>query len=81
MGVIGYICLIVFILVCIMLVGIILLQSSKYGMGAGLGGNTALNSAFGSAEADKLLVKITTGLAVLYMILAIAMSYIVSIGS
>ena len=78
MGVIGYICLIVFILVCIMLIGIILLQSSKSGMGAGLGGNTALNSAFGSAEADKLLVKITSGLAVLYMALAIAMSFIVS---
>ena len=81
MSVIGYICLIVFILVCVMLIGIILLQSSKSGMGAGLGGNTALNSAFGSAEADKLLIKITTGLAVLYMILAIAMSYIVSIGN
>ena len=78
MGVIGYICLIVFILVCVMLIGIILLQSSKSGMGAGLGGNTALNSAFGSAEADKLLVKITSGLAVLYMALAIAMSFIVS---
>ena len=75
MSVIGYICLIVFILVCIMLIGIILLQSSKSGMGAGLGGNTALNSAFGSAEADKLLIKITTGLAVLYMILAIIMPY------
>ena len=46
-------------------------------MGAGLGGNTALNSAFGSAEADKLLVKATTGLAVLYMALAIAMSFLV----
>ena len=79
MGVIGYICLIVFILVCIMLIGIILLQSSKSGMGAGLGGNTALNSAFGSAEADKLLVKITTGLAILYMALAIVMSFIVSV--
>ena len=78
MGVIGYICLIVFILVCIMLIGIILLQSSKSGMGAGLGGNTALNSAFGSAEADKLLVKITSGLAILYMALAIVMSFIVS---
>ena len=75
MSVIGYICLIVFILVCVMLIGIILLQSSKSGMGAGLGGNTALNSAFGSAEADKLLIKITTGLAVLYMILAIIMPY------
>jgi len=73
MGILGYVCLAIFILVCIMLVGIILLQSSKSGMGAGLGGNTALNSAFGSAEADKLLIKITSGLAVLYMILAIIM--------
>ena len=77
MGTMGYICLVVFILVCVMLIGIILLQSSKSGMGAGLGGNTALNSAFGSAEADKLLVKITTGLAILYMALAIAMSFLV----
>ncbi len=77
MSTIAYICLVIFILVCVMLVGIILLQSSKSGMGAGLGGNTALNSAFGSAEADKLLVKITTGLAVLYMALAIAMSFLV----
>ena len=77
MSTIAYICLVIFILVCVMLVGIILLQSSKSGMGAGLGGNAALNSAFGSAEADKLLVKITTGLAVLYMALAIAMSFLV----
>ena len=77
MDTLAYICLIVFILVCIMLIGIILIQSSKSGMGAGLGGNTALNSAFGSAEADKLLVKATTGLAVLYMALAIAMSFLV----
>jgi protein translocase SecG subunit len=61
-----------------MLVGIILIQSSKSGMGAGLGGNTALSSAFGSVEADKLLVKITVGLAVLYMTLAIVMSYVFS---
>tara|TARA_B100000287_G_C20515614_1_gene734854 strand:+ start:814 stop:999 length:186 start_codon:yes stop_codon:yes gene_type:complete len=60
-----------------MLIGIILLQSSKSGMGAGLGGNTALNSAFGSADADKLLVRITTGLAALYMALAIVMSFLV----
>ena len=77
MSTIAYICLVIFILVCVMLIGIILLQSSKSGMGAGLGGNTALNSAFGSAEADKLLVKITTGLAILYMALAIAMSFLV----
>ena len=77
MTTIGYICLVIFILVCVMLIGIILLQSSKSGMGAGLGGNTALNSAFGSADADKLLVRITTGLAALYMVLAIVMSFLV----
>ena len=77
MGTMGYICLVIFILVCVMLIGIILLQSSKSGMGAGLGGNTALNSAFGSADADKLLVRITTGLAALYMALAIVMSFLV----
>ena len=71
-----YFFLVVFILICIMLVGIILIQSSKSGMGAGMAGNTALNSALGSAEADKLLVRITVGLAFLYMTLAIALSYL-----
>ena len=69
-----YICLAAFILICIMLVGIILIQSSKSGMGAGMAGNTALNSALGSVEADKMLVRITTVLAVLYMTLAIVLS-------
>ncbi len=70
-----YICLAVFILICVMLVGIILIQSSKSGMGAGMAGNTALNSALGSVEADKMLVRITTFLAVLYMLLAIVLSF------
>ena len=81
MGIGFYICLTVFILICVMLVGIILIQSSKSGMGAGIAGNTALNSAFGSVEADKMLVKITTGLAILYMALAIVLSYVLPGGS
>ena len=76
MGIVFYICLTVFILICVMLIGIILIQSSKSGMGAGIAGNTALNSAFGSVEADKMLIKITTGLAILYKALAIALSYV-----
>jgi len=71
-----YICIVAFILICVMLVGIILIQSSKSGMGAGMAGNTALNSALGSVEADKMLVRITTGLAVLYMALAIIFSVV-----
>ena len=61
----------IFVLVCIMLMGIILLQSSKTGgMGTAMGGQ-AINTAFGGHGADKLLVKITSGLAVTFMILAI----------
>ena len=61
----------IFVLVCIMLKGIILLQSSKTGgMGAAMGGQ-AINTAFGGYGADKLLVKITSSLAVAFMVLAI----------
>ena len=61
----------IFVLVCIMLMAIILLQSSKTGgMGTAMGGQ-AINTAFGGYGADKLLVKITSGLAVAFMGLAI----------
>ena len=61
----------IFVLVCIMLMGIILLQSSKTGgMGTAMGGQ-AINTAFGGYGADKLLVKITSSLAVAFMVLAI----------
>ena len=60
----------IFVLVCIMLMGIILLQSSKTGgMGTAMGGQ-AINTAFGGHGADKLLVRITSGLAVAFMVLA-----------
>ena len=60
-----------FVMVCIMLMGIILLQSSKTGgMGTAMGGQ-AINTAFGGHGADKLLVRITSGLAVAFMVLAI----------
>ena len=61
----------IFVMVCIMLMGIILLQSSKTGgMGTAMGGQ-AINTAFGGQGADKLLVRITSGLAVAFMVLAI----------
>ena len=67
--------LIFFVLICLCLIGIILLQSSKTGgMGSGLAGNAALDSAFGGEGADKLLVKVTTVLAVLFMVLSIALN-------
>jgi len=61
----------IFVIVCIMLMGIILLQSSKTGgMGTAMGGQ-AINTAFGGHGADKLLVRITSGLAVTFMVMAI----------
>ena len=61
----------IFVLVCFMLMGIILLQSSKTGgMGTAMGGQ-AINTAFGGHGADKLLVRITSGLAFAFMVLAI----------
>ena len=60
----------IFVIVCIMLMGIILLQSSKTGgMGTAMGGQ-AINTAFGGQGADKLLVKLTSGLAIAFMFLA-----------
>ena len=61
----------IFVMICIMLMGIILLQSSKTGgMGTAMGGQ-AINTAFGGQGADKLLVRITSGLAVAFMTMAI----------
>ena len=61
----------IFVIICIMLMGIILLQSSKTGgMGTAMGGQ-AINTAFGGHGADKLLVRITSGLAIGFMVLAI----------
>ena len=60
-----------FVMICIMLMGIILLQSSKTGgMGTAMGGQ-AINTAFGGHGADKLLVRTTSGLAVAFMVMAI----------
>mgnify|MGYP000955140554 CR=1 FL=1 len=76
-----YIVISLFVVVCILLVAIILLQSSQTGgMGAALSGN-ALNSAFGGQGADKLLVRITAMLAALFMFLAVLLNMMSTPGS
>jgi len=65
----------IFVVVCLLLMGIILMQSSQSGgMGAAMGGG-AMNSAFGGQGADKLLVRVTSGLAVMFMILAMTIGF------
>jgi len=75
LGALYYIIIFLFVVICLLLVGIILMQSSKTGgMGAGMAGNAALNTAFGGQGADQLLVKVTTILATLFMVLSITLN-------
>ena len=65
----------IFVIVCLLLMAIILMQSSQTGgMGVAMGGG-AMNAAFGGQGADKLLVRVTSGLAVTFMVLAIIIGF------
>ena len=70
--------LFIFVIVCILLVGIILLQTSQSGgLGAVGGGNSYLEGALGSQGADSLLLKTTTIFAVIFLSLEIIL-YVLS---
>ncbi|MBO4698604.1 preprotein translocase subunit SecG [bacterium] len=64
------------IVICILLVIIILLQEGKKGMGAIFGGSSS--SVFGARGAGNILTKITSILAILFMLNSVWMSYISS---
>ena len=69
--------LFIFVIICILLVGIILLQTSQSGgMGSIGGGNSFLDGALGSQGADSLLLKTTTILAIIFMSLGILINLI-----
>ena len=71
-----YMIVFIMVVISIMLVGIILLQQSKSGgMGTAMG-QSAMNAAFGGQGADKLLTKITAGLAGTWMALALLINLI-----
>ena len=68
----GSVLIFLFVLVCIMLLAIILLQSGKGGgMGSAISGQS-MNEAFGGGETDKLLVKLTSFLAFAFMVIAVS---------
>lgn len=64
------------IIICLLLVVIILLQEGKKGMGAIFGGSSS--SIFGARGAGNILTKITSVLAILFMLNSVWMSYISS---
>ena len=69
--------LFIFVVICLLLVGIILLQTSQTGgMGSIGGGNSYLEGALGGQGADSLLLKTTTVFAVIFMCLAIFLNYL-----
>ena len=77
MGYLYSIVLFIFVIVCLLLLGIILLQTSQTGgMGSIGGGNSYLEGALGGQGADKLLLRTTTIFAVIFMSLAIVLNVI-----
>ncbi len=70
---------IVYILVCLFLIGVVLLQSGRGGgMGAAFGGGGSTNSVFGGAGAGNLLTRVTAVCAALFMILSATLAYLSS---
>lgn len=66
---------IVHVLVCLFLVGIVLLQHGKGAdIGASFGGSS--QSLFGSEGPIPLLNKITTGVAIIFMVTSVSLAYI-----
>ena len=71
----------IFVIVCLLLIGIILIQSSKTGgMGSAMSGQ-AFQDAFGGQGADRLLLKITSFLAIAFMCLAMIIGILPNPGS
>lgn len=64
------------IIVCFLLVILILLQSGKEGMGVIFGGGNS--SVFGSAGAGGILAKLTTLMAVIFIITSLSYTYVTS---
>ena len=64
------------IVVCVLLVILILLQSGKEGMGVIFGGGNS--SVFGSTGAGGILVKLTTLMAIIFVITSLSYTYVTS---
>lgn len=65
-----------YLIVCFLLIILILLQSGKEGMGVIFGGGNS--SVFGSAGAGGILAKLTTLMAIIFIITALAYTYVSS---
>lgn len=68
--------IVIFVLVSIFLTFVILIQSSKGGGLAGIGGGDSFGSVFGGKGSAPFLVKITSILATVFLVLAVLLGFI-----
>ena len=69
-----YLAVVLYIIVCLFLIVVVLLQPGKGdGMGSAFGGSST-GSVFGGRGASTVLTKMTTGAAVLFMVLSIVLA-------
>jgi preprotein translocase subunit SecG len=67
--------LIIYVTICLLLMATILLQSGKGGGLSSLaGGSSGLSDAIGATGAEKMMNRVTTGVAVSFMLMAILLS-------
>src|SRR5262245_20845863 len=70
---------VLYVLVCLFLVFVVLLQPGRGGMGGALGGG-ASQQVFGGAGATNILQKVTAVCATIFMLLSVALAYLSSTG-
>jgi preprotein translocase subunit SecG len=73
-----YLLVVIFVIVCLFLIGVVLLQTGKSADLAGAFGGQGSQTAFGPRGAANLLTKLTAYAAGVFMILAIALTIVLS---
>ena len=76
-----YLLVAIFIVVCLFLIGVVLLQQGKSADFAGAFGGQGSQTAFGPRGAANLLTKLTTWAAVIFMCLALTLTILLARGT
>ena len=73
-----YLLVVIHVIVCLFLIGVVLLQQGKSADLAGAFGGQGSQTAFGPRGAANLLTKLTTYAAILFMLISIALTILLS---
>jgi preprotein translocase subunit SecG len=73
-----YLLVVIHVIVCLFLIGVVLLQQGKSADLAGAFGGQGSQTAFGPRGAANLLTKLTTYAAILFMLLSIGLTILLS---